>query len=81
MRPAMNRAGFAAPASGPGLLPWAPELTGETVEPAPAPGPSRMRRLAALLLAFRRAWRQLRADRARQLPAIAGIVVACANCV
>jgi len=84
MRPATNSAGLAAPASGPGLLPWAPELTGEAVDPvpaAPASEPSRRRRLAALLLSFRRAWRQLRADRARRLPAIAGIVVACANVV
>ena len=84
MRPATDSAGLALPVSGPGLLPWAPELTGEAADPAPAaatPEPPRTRRLAALLLPFRRAWRQLRSDRAGRPLAIAGIIFACANVV
>jgi putative ABC transport system permease protein len=64
--------------SKPGLLPWAPERTGEATpaaRPAPAtargPGP-----LATLLLPARLAWRQLRAERARLFSAMAGVMFA-----
>jgi putative ABC transport system permease protein len=64
------------------LLPWAPERTGETGH-APPPAPPRAKPsplgqpLAALLLPLRLAWRQLRADRARLLSAVAGVLFAC----
>ena len=60
---------------GAGLLPWAPERNGEA--PPPVAPPPRARPLAALLLPFRLAWRQLRAERARLLSAIAGVMFAC----
>ena len=57
------------------LLPWAPERTGEaTATPPPrakGPGP-----IAGLLLPARLAWRQLRAERARLLSAMAGVMFA-----
>jgi putative ABC transport system permease protein len=58
------------------LLPWAPERTGE----APPPEPPRARRPgigAGILLPLRLAWRQLRAERARLISAVAGVVFAC----
>lgn len=67
-----------------GLLPWAPELTGEEkrslpqAKPAPdpvkAPSPSILNRL---WLPFRLAWRQLRSDRTRLASALAGVMFAC----
>jgi putative ABC transport system permease protein len=60
---------------GPPLLPWAPELSGDAVPPA-APPPRRSP-LAGLYLPLRLAWRQLRAERARLLSAIAGVMFAC----
>jgi putative ABC transport system permease protein len=66
-----------------GLLPWAPERTGEDPAgdaPPPAAAPSPTRRgspLAALWLPLRLAWRQLRAEKARLASAIAGVMFAC----
>ncbi|MDO9710195.1 ABC transporter permease DevC [Paracraurococcus lichenis] len=68
----------------PGLLPWAPELTGDDAPPPPpaSPGPEaraprRFRPGEALWLPARLAWRQLRAERARLFSAIAGVMFAC----
>jgi putative ABC transport system permease protein len=61
-----------------GLLPWAPERTGEA-PPLPReqrPAPS-VRPLRFLLLPLRLAWRQLRAEKARLASAIAGVMFAC----
>jgi putative ABC transport system permease protein len=70
-----------------GLLPWAPERTGEAfAAPAPreAPPPLREERRAPffqplrfLLLPLRLAWRQLRAEKGRLASAIAGVMFAC----
>jgi putative ABC transport system permease protein len=68
-----------------GLLPWAPERTGDDGDdaaPPPAlpstPPPSRRAKpLAALMLPLRLAWRQLRWEKARLLSAIAGVMFAC----
>lgn len=65
-----------APAA-PGLLPWAPELTGEASPPPEARAPRRFAPGAALLLPLRLAWRQLRAEKARLFSAIAGVMFAC----
>jgi putative ABC transport system permease protein len=59
----------------PGLLPWAPELTGDA--PPPESRAPRAHPGAALLLPVRLAWRQLRAERARLFSAIAGVMFAC----
>lgn len=68
----------------PGLLPWAPELTGEA--PQSTPKPTRSPRapkepgfhpVAWAWLPLRLAWRQLRHDRARLLSALAGVMFAC----
>lgn len=67
----------------PGLLPWAPELTGEGGAAAPQAAPSPPGRegglplLAWFWLPLRLAWRQLRADRARLFSALAGVMFAC----
>ena len=66
----------------PGLLPWAPELTGEASRvTAPQPdapdAPRRAAPFAWFLLPARLAWRQLRSDRARLLSALAGVMFAC----
>jgi putative ABC transport system permease protein len=73
-----------APSSPPddGLLPWAPERTGEGSPPVrEAPrcderAPS-FRPLRFLALPLRLAWRQLRAEKARLASAIAGVMFAC----
>ncbi len=61
----------------PPLLPWAPENTGEPGAPPPAAerqrGPGMFE---AILLPARLAWRQLRAERARFLSALAGVMFA-----
>ncbi len=80
-------------AKAPHLLPWAPERTGEAATtPAHAPSagggarsrhgsvrpePARPGWGRGLLLPLRLAWRQLRAERARLLSAIAGVMFAC----
>ncbi len=66
----------AAPAA---LLPWAPERTGPQPALAAPPPPSRrgLSPLAWLWLPLRIAWRQLRAEKARLLSAIAGVMFAC----
>ena len=68
----------------PGLLPWAPELTGEekrsTPEAKRAPDPGKVRSPAftdRFWLPFRLAWRQLRSDRTRLVSALAGVMFAC----
>lgn len=60
-----------------GLLPWAPENTGEAA-PAQEPPPRRggPGLLAWALLPARLAWRQLRAERARLFSAMAGVMFA-----
>lgn len=63
-----------------GLLPWAPERTGETPPPArqePGREAPSFQPLRFLLLPLRLAWRQLRAERARLASAIAGVMFAC----
>lgn len=62
---------------GAGLLPWAPELNGEAPPPVAQPRLRPLLLAAPLLLPLRLAWRQLRADRARLLSAIAGVMFAC----
>lgn len=57
----------------PPLLPWAPERTGEA---SAGPPPARPGLSARLLLPARLAWRQLRAERARLLSALAGVMFA-----
>ena len=60
------------------LLPWAPELTGEAEAPPPPPSPAKpWRPFAGFSLPLRLAWRQLLAERARLLSAIAGVMFAC----
>ncbi len=69
----------------PGLLPWAPELSGDdrrsaptqarAPDPTPAPAPGMA--LRWVLLPLRLAWRQLRSERARLVSAIAGVMFAC----
>lgn len=68
----------------PGLLPWAPELTGEAKRVTPgaddaprAPKPAAPAPLGWAWLPLRLAWRQLRSDRARLLSALAGVMFAC----
>lgn len=68
----------------PGLLPWAPELTGDDKQSRPAaaraPEPPRAPGAAPLRwlhLPLRLAWRQLRSERARLFSAIAGVMFAC----
>ncbi|TCZ66140.1 ABC transporter permease DevC [Roseicella aquatilis] len=69
-----------APAA-PGFLPWAPELTGEASAPPPPLAPEarapRPNPLAPFWLPLRLAWRQLWAEKARLLSAIAGVMFAC----
>lgn len=60
--------------SPPRLLPWAPERSGEA--PPPAPVARRPGLLPSLWLPLRLAARQLRADRAKLLTAIAGVMFA-----
>lgn len=55
------------------LLPWAPENTGDA---PPAEAASRAMPSAGLFLPARLAWRQLRAERARLLSAMAGVMFA-----
>jgi putative ABC transport system permease protein len=66
-------------AAAPKLLPWAPERTGEAppVPPVPAGGGSGPGWARAMILPFRLAWRQLRAERARLFSALAGVMFAC----
>lgn len=63
----------------PELLPWAPEKTGEAT-PAASSAPPRPARTPGAWVAFflpaRLAWRQLRAERARLLSAITGVMFA-----
>lgn len=59
------------------LLPWAPELASQAVEPAPPPRRQAPGHAAATLLAVRLAWRQLRSEKARLASAIAGVMFAC----
>jgi putative ABC transport system permease protein len=60
------------------LLPWAPERCGDAPPPPASPAPRRGPGLAArILLPLRLAWRQLRAERARLISAVAGVVFAC----
>jgi putative ABC transport system permease protein len=61
-----------------GLLPWAPEKTGDTMPNATAArAPARRPpALGTLLLPARLAWRQLRAERARLVSAMAGVMFA-----
>lgn len=76
----------AAPPPDDGLLPWAPERTGEAPlmpterqappDDAPPPAPA-FRPLRFLLLPLRLAWRQLRAEKARLASAVAGVMFAC----
>jgi len=66
----------------PDLLPWAPERTASPAQPEPQPQPPprapRGRPFGAVLwLPLRLAWRQLRADRARLISAVAGVLFAC----
>jgi putative ABC transport system permease protein len=66
------------PEARPDLLPWAPERAGEVSPASPASAPTPRRRPTDwLLLPLRLAWRQLRAERARLLSAIAGVMFAC----
>lgn len=61
----------------PPLLPWAPENTGEPgAVPPPAERPRGPGMFEAILLPARLAWRQLRAERARFLSALAGVMFA-----
>lgn len=62
--------------SPPRLLPWAPELTGDAAPPPPAAPAPRPGLLPSLWLPLRLAARQLRADRAKLLTAIAGVMFA-----
>ena len=70
--------------SAPGLLPWAPELTGEDKQSTAAAGratkPPKQAGASPLdwiWLPMRLAWRQLRSDRGRLASAIAGVMFAC----
>jgi putative ABC transport system permease protein len=60
------------------LLPWAPELTGESGSSSPKPATRHAPGFAAsTLLAVRLAWRQLWSEKARLASAIAGVLFAC----
>ncbi len=61
----------------PGLLPWAPEMTGEARAAPAEPRAPVLSPLSWVLLPMRLAWRQLRSERARLLSAIAGVMFAC----
>ncbi|HEY4254343.1 MAG TPA: ABC transporter permease DevC [Roseomonas sp.] len=62
----------------PRLLPWAPECNGQAPSSAPPPAPRRGPGPGPrILLPVRLAWRQLRAERARLISAVAGVVFAC----
>ena len=70
----MNAIPRKAPTPDDALLPWAPERTGEAEPETPPPRP---KPFGHLVLPLRLAWRQLLAERARLLSAIAGVMFAC----